>query len=401
MSLNAERAGLPQKLIELDFEDGLRHDLRMTKTLRIDAVTGKMQERGWTQAHLAEQVGVSAQTVTNWLKGRDFPRPSALLKLAVTLGLGFERLVDSGATSEPVIAFRKKAGAKTTDHHISKARGIGQLLKPLVPVLSETSQLRTLITSPSCEYGQLRKAVEQTRSELGIGQHAVLSYNHLIGQFKKNAAVLVPVLWGKKGNHENALHIRLPEEDVTFIFLNLDVRLEDFKFWMAHELAHVYTPELAGTEEGEDFADAFAGALLFPHECAESAYRETCGKPKSALIGVLARYADQHQVSLYTVHQQVKRFAKQAGLPPLPMEDGTVHQVRNSTAGPTVSEALFDPAPPEAKDYISIADSVFQSDFFAALERLVKERGVGAGYIQQILDAPLKDSVSLHRALIG
>lgn len=371
----------------------------MTKTLRIDAVTGKMQERGWTQAHLAQKVGVSSQTVSNWLKGRDFPRPSALLKLAVSLGLGFERLVEASSTSEPVIAFRKKAGAKTTEHHISKARGIGHLLKPLVPVLPDARQLRTLITSPSCEYGHLRQAVEQTRSELGIGQHAVLSYNHLIGQFKKNAAILVPVLWGKKGNHENALHIRLPEEDVTFIFLNLDVRLEDFKFWMAHELAHVYTPELAGTEGGEDFADAFAGALLFPHECAEAAYREASSKPRSAVISVLAQYAGQHQVSLNTVHQQVKRFAKQAGLPPLSLEDKTVHQVRNISAGPTVSEALFDPAPPEATNYIAIASSVFQSDFFPALERLVKERGVGAGYIQQILDAPLKDSVSIHRAL--
>jgi Zn-dependent peptidase ImmA (M78 family) len=80
------------------------------------------------------------------------------------------------------------------------------------------------------------------------------------------------VMWGEKQNHKNALHILLPQEKVTFIFLNLDTRLEDFKFWMAHELAHVYTPDLAGTDEGEDFADAMAGALLFPKSLAETAY---------------------------------------------------------------------------------------------------------------------------------
>jgi len=32
--------------------------------------------------------------------------------------------------------------------------------------------------------------------------------------------------------------------------LNLDTHLEDFKFWMAHELAHVFTPALAGKDEG-------------------------------------------------------------------------------------------------------------------------------------------------------
>ncbi|MCZ3114980.1 hypothetical protein NYZ21_21315, partial [Acinetobacter baumannii] len=79
-------------------------------------------------------------------------------------------------------------------------------------------------------------------------------------------------LWGEKQLHANALHIALPAERVTFVFVNLDTKLEDFKFWMAHELAHVYTPYMAGKEEGEDFADAFAGALLFPQPCAIEAY---------------------------------------------------------------------------------------------------------------------------------
>jgi len=371
----------------------------MVRILRVEAITQRLQDRGWTQAQLAGAVGVSNQTVTNWLAG-SFPRPRALLKLAVTLGLPIDKLVETRDVAEPVVAFRKKAGTRTTDQHINKARGIGYLLKPLVSMLPETRQLRTLITSPSCDYGQLRKAVEQTRSELGIGQHAVLSYNHLIGQFKKNAAILVPVLWGDKGNHENALHIRLPDEDVTFVFLNLDVKIEDFKFWMAHELAHVYTPELAGTEQGEDFADAFAGALLFPHECAEAAYREACGQSKSAMISVLSRYAHEHEVSLNTVYQQVKRFADQAGAQRLAIDDKTIHRVRNSVRAQTVSEALFDPLPPEASNYISAASSVFLSDFFVALGRMVKERGVGAGYIQQVLDVPLKDSMSIHGALV-
>ena len=94
----------------------------MAKTLRIDAINGKLQERGWTQAELAELVLRQQPERYGLAKGRDFPRPKALLKLAVTLGLAIEKLVDPGAT-EPQIAYRKKAGAKTTDQHISKARG--------------------------------------------------------------------------------------------------------------------------------------------------------------------------------------------------------------------------------------------------------------------------------------
>lgn len=371
----------------------------MTKSLCIEVVAEKMQARGWSQIQLAKQVGVSAQTVSNWLNGRDFPRPSALLKLAVTLGIAIDRLVSVGNSAAPIVAFRKKGGAKTTDLHVSKARAIGYLLKPLVSVLPELQQLRTSITSPSCEYDQLRVTAEQTRKALGIGQLAVLTYSHLISHFKKNGAILVPVMWGKKDRHENALHIRLPEEDVTFIFLNLDVRLEDFKFWMAHELAHVYTPQKAGTDEGEDFADAFAGALLFPHECAEAAYTEAAGGTKNEVIRILRKYADQHSVSLNTVHQQVKKYAARACMQLLPVEDKTVHQVRNITSGNSVSEALFDPLPPDASDYLASSRTVFDTDFFFALGRLVKERNVGAGYIQQVLDLPMKDALSIHGVL--
>lgn len=52
---------------------------------------------------------------------------------------------------------------------------------------------------------------------------------------------------------------------------------------MTHELAHVYTPEIAGKDEGEDFADAFAGALLFPRElaCCLRRRRETADEDAS------------------------------------------------------------------------------------------------------------------------
>jgi len=58
-----------------------------------------------------------------------------------------------------VVAFRKKAGAKTTDTHFSKASAIGMLLKPLVTYLPEMQVLRTLITSPSTDYARLQLGV--------------------------------------------------------------------------------------------------------------------------------------------------------------------------------------------------------------------------------------------------
>lgn len=333
----------------------------MRKTINSDALQATLVNRGLTQKQLAKTVGVSPQAVTNWLQGKDFPRLPALLKLATVLRLSFEQLVKMPEEGRPVVAFRKKGSAKTTAEHITKASSIGMLLKPLVPYLPEIQALRTLITSPSIDYSKLEVAVAQTRTRLGIGAHAVLGYEHLISEFKCSGAILVPVLWGAKGNHENALHIRLPKEDVTFIFLNLDTRIEDFKFWKAHELAHVYTPDLTGSNEGEDFADAFAGALLFPKACAEPAYHEAMqAGDADGVIRVLQKYANEHTISLNTVYQQLKHFAKSSELPALNVEEGSIHAARNHNKGPLVSETLFDPMPPEPKRYIAACEHTIQ-----------------------------------------
>ena len=372
----------------------------MQKVIRSEKIKHALQARGWTQKDLATELDVTGQAVTNWMKGADFPRPDKLLKLATTLKLSFADLVLSPTKDQPVIAFRKKAGAKTTDAHVLKAIAMGSLLKPLVPFLPALRSLRVQIPSPTTQYDALHAIAGEIRSRLGLGGEAVLSYEHLIGEFGSNGAVIVPVLWGEKQNHKNALHIRLPQEQVTFIFLNLDTRLEDFKFWMAHELAHVYTPDLAGTDEGEDFADALAGALLFPKSLAGVAYPQVIRQSSVASeINELQRHASAHSISLFSVFCEINRYAKAHGLSALRIKNTDIHAVRNSQRGKLVSEILFAPTPPEPAAYVAAAQNVFRSAFFTALQRMVKGKGTGAGYVQQIMDIPMQDAVALHGEL--
>jgi transcriptional regulator with XRE-family HTH domain len=372
----------------------------MQKVIHSDNLKKALQDRGWTQKDLAREIDVTAQAVTNWMRGADFPRPDKLLKIATTLKLNFADLVASSSKDQPVIAFRKKAGAKTTDAHILKAIAMGSLLKPLVPYLPELRSLRVQIPSPTTEYDALQATAAEVRARIGLGGQAVLSYSHLIDQFGTNGAVVVPVLWGEKQNHKNALHILLPQEQVTFIFLNLDTRLEDFKFWMAHELAHVYTPGLAGTEEGEDFADALAGALLFPKSVAEVAYLQAARHDSvTAEIRALQRYADEHSISLFSVFSEINRYANAHGLPALRCKNTDIHAIRNNSRGKLVSETLFEPTPPEPGAYVAAAENVFRSTFFLALKRMIKEQGTGAGYLHQVMDIAMQDAATLHGEL--
>ena len=373
----------------------------MHKVIHSESIKAALTARGWSQDRLAKEIGESPQLVSLWFQGKHFPRPEKLLKLATTLMLGFDQLVMPDA-NQAIIAFRKKAGAKTTDEHIVKAQAMAALLKPLVEYLPQRRALHTLLPNPSTDYAKLQNAVAEVRGRLGIGAQAVLGYTHLIKEFKDNDALLVPVLWGEKQNHKNALHILLPADKVTFVYLNLDTHLEDFKFWMAHELAHVYTPDLAGTNEGEDFADAFAGALLFPQSCAEAAYAKTSQcRGATTMLNSLLESAHAHSISLYTVFRQVQNFAYAKGLPPLPLLDTQVHATRNNQRNGLVSETLFEPMPPKSEDLIAVTAHVFDSAFFIALKQMLIERGTGAGYVQQILDIGLQDAMALHSALLG
>ena len=375
----------------------------MHKVIHSESVKLALAEKGWDQKRLAEELSVSGQAVTNWMKGVDFPRPATLLKLASALTLGFDKLVEADQASQPVIAFRKKGGAKTTDDHVLRARAMGEMLKPLVRYLPARQSLRTQISNTSLIYESLQATAAAVRAKLGIGQKAALSYEHLIGQFAENDAVIVPVMWGAKKRHENALHILLPADKVTFIYLNLDTHLEDFKFWMAHELAHVFTPELAGKGEGEDFADAFAGALLFPKELAHQAYVNANGKRSAGgIIDTLHEFAQAHLISIFSVFNEVNKYATALGFTPLKVSEGQVHAARNSDGvrGDLVSTTLFKPIPPQPGTYVAAARGVFNSAFFPALQALLRERGTGTGYVQQVMSIALPDAQAIHDELV-
>ncbi len=387
-------------MIELDFIKTIPNNHTMQKTINTKAIKDALERNGMTQANLAEAVGVSSQAVTNWFKGVDFPRPATLLKLASTLSLTFSQMVDTSIVDagQPVVAFRKKGNAKTTQEHILKATEIGFLLKPLVSYLPEIPALKTIITHPSFEYGKLQVIIEKIRTRLGISEDEILTYHHLIEELKNCGAVLVPVFLGEKKVHQNALHIRLPQEDVTFIFLNLDTRIEDFKFWMAHELAHVYTPALTGEDEGEDFADAFAGALLFPLHFTKLAYADI-KKHIHQVVGILEKYAAQHSISINTVYQQVKSYAHSIGDFSLGEYEKSIHIHRSVKQIQLMSDELFNNTPILPSKYIEISEKKFKSEFFNALKNMVKNNHTGSSYIQQIMSMSVHDAIALYEEL--
>ncbi len=364
----------------------------------------QLEELGLTQAQVSSELGVSREAVSKWLKNKKFPRPDKLLRLARFLQLSFDQIVTRiESVDEPVVAFRKKGRHKISKDYVQDAKFTGALLQKLVPYLPFDcfSQPPSLI-DPKLDYEYVQQVAKGIRSEIGASGELEIQFQSLISFFNRYHAVIIPVFWGNKDQHENALHIYLPKTRTTWIYLNLDSKIHDFKFWMAHELGHVKSPDLK-EDMAEDFADAFAGALLVDKETAKKEYvhlRRLGTIPKQIIR--LKHIAEALVVSPVTVYYEINKYAQHANKPKIELETNREIFKAATNFGkeyPTISQVLFDNRKPTPLEYISCPKKTFDSPFFDALTAFLKDNKKPAGFIQSVLNLPLVDAQLLYEEL--
>ncbi len=372
----------------------------MEKRLNIDALRDALKDKGLNAAALAQKLDVSREAVSKWLNGESIPRPDKLLRLGSLLSVGFGDLMVRDEPHAPVVAFRKMKGTKTKDGHYEHAKEMGRMLEQLVSLLPfNTMNMPPTLKNPSCDYDYIRRATAAVRADIHVELDKPIDFEHLIKRFGELQTVLIPVLWGAKQRHENAVHIFLPKSRTTWVYLNLDVNIHDFKFWMAHELGHTLTPDLHG-DDGEDFADAFAAALLFPHELAEQAYKEMHGKSQQSQLKTIKTWAEKLVTSPYHVYRQVNEYARHLKLSELALGNVIFAVTTKFNEGyKNVAETLFGEERPAPAVYIKSARENFETPFFEVLGQYLRKSDRGPGFVQTVLDTALLDAKAIHAEL--
>ncbi|MFK5985824.1 MAG: helix-turn-helix transcriptional regulator [Pseudomonadota bacterium] len=375
----------------------------MKNRLIVANITGAMEKIGLSQTAVSESLGVSRQAISQWLNEDSFPRPNKLLQLGKLLNLSFTQLVSKEDDLEPKVAFRKMKGTKTKPHHIEKAQEMGRFLSHLVTYIPfDIDEMPPVLKEPVLDYDYLQRVVSKVRQDINVEPLETINFSHLIRRFRDLQTVIIPVLWGSKKRHENALHIYLPQSQTTWVYLNLDVNIHDFKFWMSHELGHCFSPSLEGNE-AEDFADAFAGALLCPHDMAEDFYRELNNSPRTtqAKLKKLMQLADKQIISPNTIVSQLKKYAIYTGKSEINFGKALYGWITNfNKKYHNLSYAMLgDVSHLEPREYIQETEKNFETDFFNLLKVYLKDTGKGAGYVQSVLDIPLMDSKGIYTEL--
>jgi transcriptional regulator with XRE-family HTH domain/Zn-dependent peptidase ImmA (M78 family) len=381
----------------------------MTKQLNVALITETADELGLNQAALAERIGNTRAAVSKWFTGKSFPRPPELLKLGKLLGLRYKDLVKAPIEDkEPLIAFRKRGATKTTEKHVARAKDMGRFLEPLVPYLDFDEFVGPpSLKKPSTDYHYLQALVVKVRRELGVSESSPIRFEDLINKFQEHQAVLIPTMWGKKDKHENALHIFLPKTKTTWIFINLDSNIHDFKFWMAHELGHVLSVKLLEEkrmEEAENFAEAFAGALLFPEPATAHylpAYR--AARSEKGRVELLMKAAEDYLISPYSIFKELEKYAinQESNFPGV--DENLLHAtIANfNKKYETVSEIMFDGETPTADHFMQVTQRTFGTHFYSALSDYLNEKKVPASAVSRIMDVSLMDGRAFHEALIS
>lgn len=374
----------------------------MQKALNTNLIKERLTEYGYNQNKLSKELSVSREAVSQWLKNKTLPRPTKLLQLGKLLKLSYNDLVSIDNSLEPKIAFRKQGSAKTTETHIKRAKEMGYALEQLVEYLPSEMMIKPpALAKPVNEYSYIQKVANLIRDKFNSSNYKV-EFSEVIDILNHFNTILIPVLLGSKKYHENALHIYLPESATTWIYINLDTKVFDFKFWLTHELGHILTPSLVG-KETEDFADNFAGAFLLPGELAETQYHELKKlRGNRQKVNFLINTAKDLIVSPITIYKEINKYAKQNNLDKVDLEKSLYAATSNFTKDyQLISQILCEEEKPVVKNYIRDSEEFFHTIFFNLLKQYHEKRGITLSFIRKIIDLPITDAKEIYKFFVN
>ncbi|MCU1685525.1 MAG: putative Zn peptidase [Amycolatopsis sp.] len=224
-----------------------------------ERITLARRRRGLTVAELARQLDVSAQSVTNYERGRQQPSRATLAKLVSVLGFP-EGFFTAGASVElPDTAVSFRARSKLSQGKRAAAVSAGVLAVEFNFWLDQTFRLPAADV-PTLDHPDPETAADMTRARWGLGVDPIVNVVHLL----ESQGIRV---FSLAVEHSEVDAFSFWQGETPYVFLNTKKTPERSRFDAAHELGHLVMHGGARESHGpeaEQEANRFAGAFLMP-----------------------------------------------------------------------------------------------------------------------------------------
>lgn len=226
--------------------------------------------RGWSMEELAEQVGCSKQTISNYENGNRNPDSQTLLKIGDIMDLDFEYFFKKPDISFSLnsINYREGSFLSSNEKKLVEEKSqeaISSYLELEVLTKEEiafNNPLEDLVVKNRYD---AEKAAKQLRKKWKLGNGPISNISNFL---EKKGVRVIRLDFGFNFNHEG-LSGWVEENEIPVIVLN--IRSQDItrvRFTMLHELGHLLLeiPSEIDIENIERICDSFASAVLLPSE---------------------------------------------------------------------------------------------------------------------------------------
>lgn len=293
-------------------------------------------EAAITQTALAEELGVTRQTVVDWIKGQ-VPKGTHLVGIVNLLKIDVDLLFEAEPSPVQVAPLhRVRRTAKVTDSmkksaEVMACQYASLLNGPCLPPLQVTMRPSDSVTP--------ERLASQLRELAGLGNsNSPVQYRHVFGILKELGVCVVfrPFPDDLKGY---AFYTVVNEQ--RLVAVNTSTNTLDVIFPLLHETVHALrcgVPEADYAKAEEDFCDRVASLVQFPDSYVDDAYTAIEGRPPGTQVVKLKELAKRHHHAVYGLVRRIEEKHE-----PLKLPDQSVNGADGNLRKefPTLGDLLF------------------------------------------------------------
>lgn len=361
--------------------------------LNTSLLSEKLETLGLSQSDIATKCDVSREAVSNWFKQESMPRPSKLRMLSDILGLKISELYSQPET-KITYAYRTKQNRPLTPAAKEFADTLAMRLEESACFFPPTLRSFSTLEEPKLTDDYIEQVTLGLRKQLGLNHIEPLTKGNLFDLIRTFGAHFVPVIWGdEKRGHENALTVLIANPQNYFVILNLNVKEEDVKYWLAHEYGHCLSLHKLTDEDGEQFSEKFAQELLFPNAFV-STIKEDFLKSTNK-ISFIFQLSERYGIAPYHVFKKLEStFDSEGKKMGITSQSIYMAMSRRTPAPSTFLETYSQESPVNASVYLGVAEEL-GSSLPSALAKAYSKDSLNIKNLAEMLGISVSDSMAI------